>query len=183
MEWLQGLIDRFSQAFKWLYILQPWEQALRVRAGKWTVKHKGGVHFRIPYLDYIFKQNTRLRLSEVPSMTVTTLDGKTITLSGALSYRVEDVEPLYMKLHMAENTIARQTQGIISRYIAWHHFVDCSPTKLMGHVDNELNLGRYGLADVDFILKDFAVVKTYRFITGDVDSWNDHALQTDEATE
>jgi hypothetical protein len=40
---------------------------------------------------------------------------------------------------------------------------------------------RYGLEEVKFILKDFAVVKTYRFITGDVDSYNEYALQTDEA--
>ena len=181
MEWLQGIIDRFAQAFKWFYILQPWEQALRVRFGKWITKHNGGLHFRIPYIDYIFKQNTRLRLSEIPSMTVTTTDGKTITLSGALQYRVHNVEPLYTKLHMAENTIARQTQGIISRFIALNDLEDCGPYTIIEVVEENVNLERYGLAEVEFILKDYAVVRTYRLITGDVDSWNDHALLTDEA--
>ena len=176
-------MSRFAEAFRWLWILQPWEQALRIRAGKKIVKFHGGLHFKIPYLDYVFKQNCRLRLSEVPSMTVTTLDGKTITLSGALSYRVEDVTPLYMKLHMAENTIARQTQGILSRYIAWNQFNKCSPKVIMEHVDATLELGQYGLADVDFILKDFAVVKTYRFITGDTDSWSTESLETGTADE
>ncbi len=181
MEWLETVVNRFTEAFRWFWILQPWEQALRVRAGKKIVKFNGGIHFKIPYVDYIFKQNCRLRLSEVTSQTVTTLDGKTITLSGALSYRVENVQPLYMKLHMAEGTLARQTQGIISRYIAWHHFVDCSPEKVIEHVDNKMSFEQYGLADIEFILSNFAVVKTYRFITGEAQSYETHSLQTDEA--
>lgn len=181
MEWLQTIFDRFTEAFRWLWILQPWEQALRVRCGKKIVKFHGGIHFKIPYLDYVFKQNCRLRLSGIPSQTVTTLDDKTITLSGALAYRVEDVTPLYQKLHMAEDTITRKTQGVISRYIAWHHFKDCSPQKVTEHVDETLEIGQFGLADVEFILKDFAVVKTYRFITGDIESYEAATLRTDEA--
>ena len=181
MEWLQTIFDRFTEAFRWLWILQPWEQALRVRCGKKIVKFQGGIHFKIPYIDYIFAQNCRLRLSEVPSQTVTTLDHRSITLSGALCYRVEDVEPLYNKLHMAEETISRKTQGIISRYIAWHEFEDCSPEKVMQHVDNTIKFEQYGLADVEFVLKDFAVVRTYRFITGELDGYMGNSLNTDEA--
>lgn len=181
MEWLQTIFNRFTEAFKWFYILQPWEQALRIRLGDKIIKHEGGLHFKVPYIDFIFKQNTRLRLSEVPAQTVTTLDGKTITLSGALSYRVGDVEPLYMALHMAENTLTRQVHGIISRYIAWHEYAECSPEQVMTHVDSKLDMDKYGLEDAAYILKDFAVVRTYRFIMGDLDTWNDHSLQTDEA--
>jgi len=176
-------MSRFAEAFRWLWILQPWEQALRVRGGKKIVKFDGGLHFKIPYLDYIFKQNCRMRLSEVPSQTVTTLDGKSITLSGALAYRVEDVEPLYMKLHMAEETIARKTQGIISSYIAWNQFNKCSPKHVMEFVSHNLQLESYGLAEVEFILKDFAVVKTYRFITGDIEAYMSNSLRTDQADE
>ncbi len=181
MEWLETFVNRFTEAFRWFWMLQPWEQALRVRGGKKIVKFNGGIHFKIPYIDKIFKQNCRLRLSDVPVQTVTTLDNKTITLAGSLSYRVKDVEPLYTKLHTAEDTIARKVQGIISRYIAWHHFVDCSPEKVIEHVDSKMSFEQYGLADVEFILKDFAIVKTYRFITGEINSWSAHSLQTDEA--
>lgn len=181
MAWLQNLMTHFGEAFRWFYILQPWEQALRVRCGKHIRLHAGGLHFKVPYIDYIFKQNTRLRISDVPAQTITTLDAQTITLSGALQYRVADITPLFTKLHMAENTIAQECQAILTEYIAWNEFKKCSPKDVMSHVQERLNLERYGLADVRFILKDFAVVKTYRFITGDMDTWTDHSLQTDEA--
>lgn len=181
MEWLQGLFDRFAEAFRWFYILQPWEQALRVRCGRWIKKHEGGVHFKIPYIDWIFKQNCRLRISDIPNQTITTLDDHTITVAGALKYRVADVTPLYMNLHMAEDTIAQTVQGILTEKIAWSTLDDCEPEKLMDHVNNRLDLQRWGLAEYEFILTDFARVKTYRFITGDLNRWKNHALATDEA--
>jgi len=178
MGWLQNLLSQFTELFKWFYILQPWEQALRVRAGKYIKLHKGGIHFKIPYIDFVFKQNTRLRISEISAQTVTTKDDKTITLSGSLSYRVNDITPLYKKLHSAEVTLARHTQGIISNYIAWHDFNECSPKILVEYTNSKLNLTQYGLADAAFLLKDFAVVKTYRFITGDMHTWTEHPLET-----
>ena len=181
MAWLQTLMERFGELLRWFYILQPWEQALRIRAGKYIKLHKGGLHFKIPYIDYVFKQNTRLRISDIPAQTITTLDHKTITLGGALQYRVEDITPLYTKLHMAENTIAQGVQAILTEHIAWNKFAECEPEKLMARVNERLDLSQYGLTDVKFILTDFAVVKTYRFITGDMDVWNDHSLQTDAA--
>ena len=181
MTWLNQLLTNFTELFRWFFILQPWEQALRVRCGKHIRLHAGGLHFKVPYIDYIFKQNTRLRISDVPAQTITTLDGRTITLSGALQYRVADITPLFMKLHMAESTIAQESQAVLTDYIAWNEFSHCSPKDVMSHVQESVDLERYGLADVRFILKDFAVVKTYRFITGDLDTWTDHALATDEA--
>ncbi len=180
MEWIQTFINRFTEGFTWFYILQPWEQALRIRLGKKIVKYEGGLHFKIPYIDTLFKQNTRLRLSVVPVQTITTLDHKTVTTSGALSYRVQDIEPLYMALHMAEDTISRQTQGIISKYIAWHEYCECSPEQVMIHVNATLDLEKYGLADVQYLLKDYAVVRTYRFITGNMETWTDQSLQVNQ---
>ena len=179
MEWLQSFMTHFTGAFKWLYVLQPWEQALRVRAGRWITLHKGGIHFKIPYLDCIFKQNTRLRLSEVGVQTVTTLNNKTITLSGALSYRVQDITPLYQKLHQPEDTISRQVQAIISDFIATNNHEDCGPKALMNHVNSKLDVEQYGLGDAEYILKDFASVKTYRFVTGNLENWTNHTLEVD----
>lgn len=179
MEWLQKLLGNFGQLFKWYFILMPWEQALRIRLGKYSTKFEGGLHFKIPYLDRIYSQNTRHRISNIPPQTITTLDNKTITLSGALAYRVIDITPLYTKLHMAEDTIQQTVQGILSEYIASNNFGDCSPAEIVIQVENEMNLKRWGLNSGQFILTDFVVVKTYRFISGGIDKWTNDTLATD----
>lgn len=168
---------------RWFFILQPWEQAIRVRAGKRIKKFTGGIHFKIPYLDYVFSQNQRMRLSPVPSQVLTTLDGKTITLAGSIRYSVADVEPLFTKLHMAEETIAQEAQLILAEYVPTVEFSECEPAHLRELVNQDLDLEKFGLADVEFVLTDYAVVKTYRLITGEMDTWTQHALTTDEADE
>jgi hypothetical protein len=183
MEWLGDFLSRIFEGVKWFFILQPWESAIRVRSGKKVRKYTGGMHFRIPYIDYVFSQNCRVRISPVPAQTLTTLDGKTITLKGALRYYVEDVELLYTKLHMAEETVAQEAQAILSEFVPISDFDDCAPRHLRELVNNELDLKQFGLGGAKFLLTDYAVVKTYRFITGEMDDYMGNSLQTDKADE
>jgi hypothetical protein len=180
MEWLQTILSRFSEAFKWWFLLQPWEQALRVRAGRWITKFEGGVHFRIPYLDAIFKQNVRLRITDCGCQTVTTKDGKTITLTGQLQYRVSDVTPLYMKLHTAEATLIAMTQAQVAGYITTHLLEECPAFVLADHVNSNIDFTEFGLADAHYCLPDYAVAKALRLINEGFYSYSDHRLKTDE---
>jgi regulator of protease activity HflC (stomatin/prohibitin superfamily) len=180
MEWLQTLFDRFTEAFKWWFILQPWEQALRVRAGRWIRKFEGGIHFRIPYLDSIFIQNCRMRVSDMGHQTITTRDLKTLTIAGQLKYRVEDVTPLYTMLHTAEETLTQVVQATVTQYIANRDVLDCHPDKLMAYVNDQLNFERYGLAEVEYAVTDFANVRTYRLINEGFATYNGFSLATNE---
>jgi hypothetical protein len=183
MEWLGDFLSKIFEGAKWFFILQPWESAIRVRSGKKIKKFTGGLHFKIPYIDYVFSQNGRIRLSPVPAQTLTTYDGHTITLKGALRYYVSDVEKLYTKIHMAEETVAMEAQAILSEFIPTKHFDDCAPRHLRELVNKTLDLEQFGLGGSKFVLTDYAVVKTYRFITGEMDSYMANSLQTDQADE
>jgi hypothetical protein len=185
MAWLQTIFERFTEAFKWWFVLQPWEQALRVRAGRWIKKFEGGLHFRIPYLDSIFKQNCRLRITDIPQQTVTNAEDQTFTVAGALQYRVEDVTPLYTHLHMAEETLAYSVQSLVADHIATSYSESCEPNIVQEVINGEIR-GRfqnYGLAEVKFLLTDFARVRTYRLIMGNMEKWNAHSLRTDAEDE
>lgn len=181
MAWLQDFLTRFAEAFKWWFILQPWEQALRVRAGRHIKKFEGGIHFKVPYLDAIFKQNCRLRISDVPQQTITNASNETLTVAGALQYKVDDVTPLYMRLHMAEETLAYTVQSLVADYIAVHKGNDCDPHTVQNAI-NEIIIDTfavYGLAEIKFLLTDYARVRTYRVIMGDMAKWNGGELRTD----
>ena len=185
MEWLQTLLNNFAEAFRWWFMLQPWEQGLRVRMGKRIKKFEGGIHFKFPYVDKLFIQNTRTRITDLASQTITTKDGKTVTLSGAIQYRVVDIRPLYNRLHMAENTVAQMVQGAIAETVSIASVAELSPKKLRRGVYAACftRLMELGLGDIHIIITDFAVVKTLRLITGEMYRYNEHALQTDAPEE
>jgi len=183
MNWFTELLENFGELFRWFFVLQPWEQALRVRAGKWVTRFEGGMHFKIPVVDAIFKQNTRFRTSAVPAQNVDTLDGKPITVSGSLSFRVADVAPLYQRLHTAEETLGQLTQKAVCEYIEARNKEDITGSDMCKVVTEMLDFEKFGLEDVEFIVTDMVSVKTLRLIMGDLDKYNDFALQTSEKDE
>src|SRR5687768_9571068 len=91
----QALID-FIRGLKWWTVVNPWERAVRVRAGKWTKVLECGWHWRIPFFDTIWLVNSRLRFAPFPCTTISTVDGKTVTAAGTVGFRI--VDPLLAKM-------------------------------------------------------------------------------------
>ena len=72
METFTALLKQIGQIFRWWVIVAPWEQGLRVRAGKHVLLLKPGLHVRIPYIDQVFIQSSRLRIVHLAMQTVLT---------------------------------------------------------------------------------------------------------------
>jgi len=180
MNWVQQITSAVSQVFKWWFVVQPWEQAIRVRFGKHIVPFEAGIHVRIPFFDRVYVQNKRKRFSIIDSQTITTTDNKTITICGSLRYRIVDILKLYMTLHQPTDTICQEVGSMLSKYILQHDLATCKPEKIYKYIDDNVDLTRYGLGDVEFFITDFAVVKTYRLINGDLNRYpsNSGGLET-----
>src|SRR3954469_20788485 len=106
MNSIKDLLDYILNIFKIWVIVQPWEQALRVRCGKNIRLMNGGVYFRIPYFDSFYVQSIRLRVIDLTIQTVTTSDLHTVTLSGSIGYQIDDIRKLYTTLYHPELTLS-----------------------------------------------------------------------------
>lgn len=168
---IREILRAFVGLFRWLIMLAPWEQAVRVRLGKRVKVLGAGVHLRIPFADVIYRQSIRRRASMCGTITVTTRDGKTITLSLALQYAIGDLRKLYETLHDAEDTIEMNAVGLAARYVAAHDFDSCLPSAIENEVRLRLHLENFGLMDVEVFITTFAVVRTYRIIQGEPREW------------
>lgn len=178
---IKQLLQGIQSALTWWVTVAPWEQAIRVRAGKHVRLLRAGIHARVPILDRVYRQSTRRRVTTLPPQTLTTKDGKSLTLGLTLGYRIVDLMRLYETLHHAEGTIMAMALGSAARFVMAHE-AGFDPVALCSEVERGLGLERYGLADVDISLANHAVVRTYRFITGDADVWSSGAdnLDTDK---
>lgn len=165
MNVLQNILDFIRSLLSWWFIVEPWEQAVRVRFGKHVELFSAGVHFRIPFFDAIYKQNVRRRFSGVPLQTLTTNDGKSLTVHGSLGYRIADVLVLHQTLHDAEFSIQQEVLGLIAAYVVGNRLSECAPKDIIGAVSADLDLGKYGLTDVEFFLTGYiADIPTYRLL-------------------
>ena len=175
MNWLQQIAEWLNRVRFW-YTVRPWERAIRVRCGRWIVAISPGLHFRIPLLDEVFCQNVRQRVLNLPIQTATTTNGKAVTLSGAVRWHIADVELIYQKLHTPEDWIYNTVLAALAEVIF------SATTVLSPQSVGELATAKVqddsramGLEIEAVSITDFAMVRTYRLISGEGNSgwsWN-----------
>ena len=167
------LIRQIGNLFTWAFVVAPWEQAIRVRGGKHKQVLAAGIYLRVPFLDRVYKQNTRRRLLCLHGQTLTSADGKIVTVSGAVGFFIRDLGQMYDRLDNPNDTIETEVAGLIADFIGQTPLAGCNHEKLRAYVTERLNLDRYGLGGQEFYLTSFAYVpRAYRLITGEISAWN-----------
>lgn len=164
MNTILQLIRQFFGAFRWWIIVQPWEQAVRTRLGKYVRLLGPGIHLRLPIIDACFVQSTRRRMLHLATQTVATKDGKTVTLGGAVAYEITDVRKLYETLHDAAGTIENLCLCAIAEIVVKHDAMECRPIYIGEEATKLVNFSAYGLGSASVCVTDFAFVKTFRLI-------------------
>lgn len=179
------MANQFQQLFEYIFnvikiwiIVQPWQTGVRVRCGKTIKKLEKGIYFRIPYFDSVFIQEKRLRITTMPIQTITSSDKKTITVSGAVGYIINDIEKLYQTLYHPETTINNIVLSEVAGFIHSKRSDEIIPSLIEKHVLKKLEESDYGLVFKYFRLTNFAVVRTYRLIQDQ--TWVDEGLKMDD---
>lgn len=160
------IINFLKAILTWWFIVNPWEQAVRVRFGKHVKLFGGGAHICIPFFDSIYIQNTRRRLCSMGSQSLTTSDRKVLTVHTTIGYLIVDVLKLQLTLHDADATITQHVTAIVANDVATHTLEDCAPAEIASRVREKLDLALYGLDVVEFALTSYvADVQTIRLLS------------------
>lgn len=182
MNSILSAIQQFFGSVVFWTIVQPWEQAIRVRAGKHVRRLAPGLHLRIPILDEVHKQASRLRCSLIPTQTLSTADGHTLVVSGTLGFAIADIEKVYRRLSHAEDTVSQLAAGAIAAQVFALTRANALPESVAAAVTKELRttLEPLGFAEVSVRLTDFAFVRAFRLMQEG--RWmNGKALHTEAA--
>jgi regulator of protease activity HflC (stomatin/prohibitin superfamily) len=178
MSWIKELIDYLSKSLSLWVTVQPWEEGVRVRIGKYTKSLTKGIYLRIPLLDSVYIQTTRLRVFSCSPQTLTSKDNNTITITAAIGYSITSIDKLYSKLHHPQSTISNIVKGAISDYISKSDIKECSPESLSNYIEKQIELNDYGIKYEYVKIIGYAVVRTYRLIQDQ--HWEDNSMDMDE---
>lgn len=170
MTWLSQIFG-FLRVFQIWIVIAPWESGLRVRLGKSSTVLLSGSHWRIPFLDRIFVQPIRLRTISDSGQTVSTKDGKVLTVQVSVSYAISDIQKLYQTVCNPETTLLNQIQGAIAS-IASNTISENLTLKTVEDVaEKQIPGEEWGLSQVKILVTSFAYVRVYRLL-------NDHAYRS-----
>lgn len=160
--WLSNFLSRFSV----VVMVSPWEQAIRVRAGRQVRRLHPGIHLLVPILDTVHKQTVRRRNSLIATQTLTTADGETIVIGASLGFEIADIERLYRTLHDADDTLCQLAAAALADVVLTTPRADLTPGVLGELVTKNLAGGfdGYGIAGVELRVTDFAYIHAIRLV-------------------
>lgn len=164
MNYIGQLFEFLQKLVIWWVTVMPWQRGVHIRMGKNVKLLEEGIHLRIPFIDRVYIQTTRLRVVQAPLQTVTTKDGKTITILMCIGYVINDILLLYKTLYHAEQTLCNMMQAAVADEIYSRDLVDCIPSELESSVNHRMEGERFGLHFEYLKITGFAVVKTYRLL-------------------
>jgi hypothetical protein len=164
MNWVTDLFNYLSKIFQWWIIVLPWERGIRIRLGKRQKILAPGVYLKLPVIDQVFIQSVRLRYMGIPVQTVTTKDGKTISISGSVGYAITDISRLYNTIYSPTATITNIAMGEIAHFCASNMLENCLPSEIELNCSKHLSANEFGIGEITVKITGYAVVKTYRLI-------------------
>jgi len=180
MSIVQQIQALLKSIFQWWATVSPWEQGVRVRMGKRVSLLGPGVHLRIPLIDVFYIQPIRVRAQFIQSQTLTTMDGKAISLASALQFEISDLLMLYRTVHNAHDAVEQKVQGAVASYVSEVNFADIKVKSIESYVIESVGLDKFGLKVNSFSITNFIVVKPYRFVSGEMGGYTgyDQRLET-----
>lgn len=117
MELVNQVFAFIAKFFEWYFVVMPWEQAVFIRSGNKVRVLDKGLYFKIPFVDRIYIQQTRLRNIDSPMQTVSTLDGKTLTIKSLIGYSIKDVYKMLNNLSHPDTTLSGMVMSRIAEYV------------------------------------------------------------------
>ena len=168
MQWISTMFQTMARPLKWWVVVASWEQGLRVRLGKRTARLDPGIHFRFPFLDRIYVQSTRLRVTQAQSQSISTKNGDTITFGLAVKYQIEDIVVMYQAAACVDQVLLYEAVSRAAHLIAAVETHDgVTAAKLEQKVGKDMPSTKYGLCDVEVSVLNFCRARCYRLISGD----------------
>ncbi len=157
-------IMNFFREFKLLVIVMPWERAARIRLGSRVIVWEPGWYLKLPFIDEVLPLNTRLRVADTGSQTLTTQDGHTLTVGLNIGFRISDPLAALLKMQYPENSCAAIASSVVASLVSFNSRTFLTVEMIEAHVLKSLK--EETTYEFDFVrVRDFAYARAFRLMT------------------
>jgi regulator of protease activity HflC (stomatin/prohibitin superfamily) len=116
------LIDLLTSSIHMLMfwtVVQPYEQAVRMRLGEFREVLDPGFHWKMPFaIDYVHTEHVVPKTERLSSMATTTTDGRNVGFDAVITYRINDIKKAVLEVEDVRDSIADACAGVIGTALA-----------------------------------------------------------------
>ena len=117
MRWLDKLFDKLLALWPVIQILTPYEGGVRFTFGK-RVRAKGaGWYLYWPIIQRFVYMEIQTQVVDLRTQSVRTIDDKDIVVSGAIQYRIADIEKAICNVQSLDESLETLALGIILDFV------------------------------------------------------------------
>lgn len=169
-----GALGRLFDGLKFFVFVLPWEQAIRIRWGKYVSDLEPGFAWKWPVLDRVKKASVRERSANLSRQPLWTLDRQLVSVCASLQWEILSLRTMYETSQHPEDTLRNRARARIADYVARTELVALAPARIAEQVqaDLEAELEPYGIGVLELLIVELAQIPALRLVgDGDDSSW------------
>ena len=118
MNWLQEIFKRIMSIFPRIIMLASFEAGVRVSLGKYVKKLGPGWYMFWPLAQRVIWMEIPTQVADLRTQSVRTVDGKEVIVSGAIQYRIQDIEKAIFNVQDVDESLENLALGIILDFVS-----------------------------------------------------------------
>lgn len=160
IEWLQKILSDFWGYLMPFVTIDPFEEGVRVRLGKYTKVLKSGTYIfpnKIPFIDYVYTAVTKPDTKELTPIYITTTDGETIVITPVIGFEITDIHQWLMEANEPHSNlydIAGMVTADVVTDMTWEEVKKKSTyTKIKNKINSQIEhlgatVNKFGLKNI-----------------------------------
>jgi regulator of protease activity HflC (stomatin/prohibitin superfamily) len=165
-EKLIEIITNWASLLAPFVIVNPYEEGVLNRVGKFKKVISPGIHFKIPILDEVVTQYTVTTTLSLPAQSLYTIDKQNIVVKGVVKYKISDVKIFLLEVYDAQDAISDMTQSIIKNIIMSKTMEECIDPEIDNILTKKarVEVKKWGVEINQVTLTDLAPIRSFRLI-------------------
>ena len=134
IQWIQSIWK-----IVWFFqIIREYEQGVLLFCGKFKKTLQPGLHFKWSVFEEIQTHYSKDDTILLPSQKLTTKDNKTVTVTGVVLYRIDDIELFLTKVNAPQQAVSDSSMGIIAENIIQSDYENTINIKIMNEISKQV---------------------------------------------
>jgi regulator of protease activity HflC (stomatin/prohibitin superfamily) len=165
-EKLIDILTNWASLLAPFVIVNPYEEGVLNRVGKFKKVISPGIHFKIPILDEVITQYTVTTTLSLPAQSLYTIDKQNIVVKGVVKYKISDVKIFLLEVYDAQDAISDMTQSIIKNIIMSKTVEECIDPEIDNILTKKarVEVRKWGVEINQVTLTDLAPIRSFRLI-------------------
>jgi len=166
-QWLASTIDRFADYIKPWVVVNGYEEAVILRWGKYHRTLKPGTYPKFPIADYALTEHVKPDTMEIPPITITTADGKPVSIGMIIHYDITNVEKFLIENNDSRSNMLQLGSAELSDHLEDIPWIDIKKKTTKNAVQRKIApyFDAMGVRILDLKFKDKVEVRPYKLFT------------------